>query len=186
VSSVFFIAAAVFAVGMAVLLLAVFGAAGRPKGEREGLHALDSAPQHLCYMGPMRQSLDPGDLRYVAGKGGPDLARRLRRDRRRVALLYLDAIQKDFEQLLRIARVVALLSPEISGMQEMERLRLALLFRVRFQTVKIRFLLGAVAIPQLTALGEMVTSLALRMETSVQELGERAALAAELALESDR
>jgi len=73
----------------------------------------------------------------------------LRYERRRVALLYLAAIQKDFEQLLRIARVVALLPPEISGIHETGRLRLALLFRVQLQIVKVRFLLGAMAIPQL-------------------------------------
>ena len=185
-SSAFLIASSVFALGLTVWLVGAFGATRRRKREGEGLNALDSAPRHLCHLAPIRQSLDPADLRYVSERGRPDLARRLRHDRRRVALLYLDSIEKDFEQLLRIARVVALLSPEISGIHEMERLRLALLFRARFQIVKIRFLLGAVAVPQLTALGEMVTSLAVHMETSVAGLGEQAALAAELALESDR
>jgi hypothetical protein len=39
--------------------------------------------------------------------------------------------------------------------------------------------------PQLASLGEMVTSLAIRMETAMQTLGEQAALAANLALTSD-
>ena len=184
-SSVFLILTALFALGLAVLLMAVLGPQRRRKRE-QALRALDSAPQHLSNMRSIRQCLDPADLRYVSEKGGTQLVRRLRRERRRVAFLYLHAIRKDFEQLLRIARVVALLSPEISGTDEMQRLRLALLFRIRFEMVKMRFLVGALAVPQLTALGEMVTSLAIQMEAAIERLGERAALAAELALESDR
>jgi hypothetical protein len=184
VSSVFLILTALFALGLAVLLLAVLGPRSRKR--EQALRALDSAPQHLSNMRSIRQCLDPADLRYVSEKGGAQLVGRLRRERRRVAFLYLHAIRKDFEQLLRIARVVALLSPEISGTDEMQRLRLALLFRIRFEMVKMRFLVGALAVPQLTALGEMVTSLAIQMEAAIERLGERAALAAELALESDR
>jgi len=101
-------------------------------------------------------------------------------------LLYLDSLRSDFEQLLRIARVVALLSPEISGSHEYERLRLALLFRLRFAVVKFRFVFGDAAMPQLTSLGEMVTSLAIRLEAAMEALGERAALAANVALQSER
>jgi len=88
--------------------------------------------------------------------------------------------------LLRIARVVALLSPEISSSYEYERLRLSLLFRGRFALVKLRFLFGDAAMPQVTSLGEMVTSLAIRMETAMETLGERAVLAANVALQSER
>ena len=184
-NSVFLVLTALFALALAVLLMAVLGAQRRRKRE-QALRALDSAPQHLSNMGPIRQCLDSADLRYALETGGARLAARLRRERRRIAFLYLEAIRRDYEQLLRIARVVALLSPEISGTDEMQRLRLALLFRMRFEMVKFRFLLGAVAVPQLTALGEMVSSLAIQMESAIARLGERAALAAELALESDR
>jgi hypothetical protein len=57
---------------------------------------------------------------------------------------------------------------------------------VRFQLVKLRFLFGNAAMPELTSLGQMVTSLAIRMETAMATLGERAALAADLALQSDQ
>jgi len=186
VSVLFFITAAVFGLAVGALLLWAFRSVRRSRRDREGLAVLESAPQHLCNMRPIRQSCDPADLRYVLEKGGRELAKRVRRERQQVAFLYLEAIQRDFEQLLRIARVVALLSPEISGSHEYERLRLAVIFRVRLQLVKLRFLLGDVAMPQLGALGEMVTSLALEMEAAIRKLGERAALAAELALQSER
>ena len=184
-SNAFFIVA----VGFAVALAAVLVWALRPVHRRRragGLAVLESAPQHLCNMGPIRQSQDPKDLLYVTKKGRRELAKRLRRERKNVALLYLDSLRSDFEQLLRIARVVALLSPEISTSHEYERLRLSALFRLRFGLVKFRFVFGDAAMPQLTSLGEMVTSLAIRMEAAMEALGERAVLAADVALQSER
>jgi len=182
----FFILAVVFALAVAALLLVASRSSRRVRRRRDGLAVLDSAPQHLCNMGPIRRSQDGVDLEYVASRGGRELAKRLRRERHEVALLYLDSLRADFEQLLRIARVVALLSPEVSSSHEYERLRLALQFRFRFQLVKLRLLFGDAAMPQVAALGEMVSTLAIRMETAMQALGERATLAANLALNSER
>jgi len=185
-SGVFFLFAALGALGLTGLLIwALRGARRRPRG-RDGLEVLESAPLHLHNMAQIRQSLDAADLVYAREKGGRALAGRLRRERRRVSLLYLSAIRRDFDQLLRIARVVALLSPEVSGAHEYERLRLSLLFRARFQLVRIRLWAGNPAMPEVGALGEMVGSLAVQMEKAMTQLGERAALAAELALQSDQ
>jgi hypothetical protein len=81
---------------------------------------------------------------------------------------------------------VALLSPEVSSSHEYERLRLSIVFQLRFQLVKLRLLFGDAALPQLASLGEMVSSLAIRMEAAMETMGERAALAANFALESDQ
>jgi hypothetical protein len=186
VSGGFFIVAASFALTLAALLLWSFRSAHKRRHCRPGLAVLDSAPRHLCNMGPIHRSQDPADFDYAAQRGGRELGKRLRRERRKVALLYLESLRSDFDQLLRIARVVALLSPEISTSHEYERLRLSILFRVRFQLVKLRFLLGDAAMPQFASLGQMVTSLAIRMETAMATLGDRAALAADLALQSDQ
>jgi hypothetical protein len=185
-SGTFFILAVVFALALVALLLLASRSSRRGRRRRGALAVLDSAPQHLCHMGPIRRSQDGADLRYVASRSGRELARRLRRERHEVALLYLDSLRADFEQLLRMARVVALLSPEVSSSHEYERLRLAVQFRFRFQLVKLRLLFGDTAMPQVATLGEMVSTLAIRMETAMQALGERAALAANLALSSER
>jgi len=185
-SAAFFILAVVFALALLALLLLASRSSRRGRHRRDGLAVLDSAPQHLCHMGPIRRSQDGTDLHYVANQGGRELAERLRRERHEVARLYLDSLRGDFEQLLRIARVVALLSPEISSSHEYERVRLAAQFRFRFQLVKLRLLFGDAAMPQVAALGEMVSTLAIRMEAAMQALGERATLAADLALSSER
>ena len=93
---------------------------------------------------------------------------------------------KDFEQSLRVAQVIAMLSPEVSGSQEYERLRLSLIFRWRLQLVKVRLLIGLIPQPQIMTLGQMAASLAMQLEITMAKLGERAALAAELALQSGK
>jgi hypothetical protein len=150
------------------------------------MSALESAPCHLRNMAQIRQSMDAADLEFAKAKAGNDLAARLHRERRRITLLYLSAIRNDFEQSLRVARIIAVLSPEISGSHEYERLRLSILFRSRFQMVRLRLLIGIIPQPQIFALGEMTASLAMQLEEAMAQLGERAALAAELALQSEK
>jgi hypothetical protein len=52
--------------------------------------------------------------------------------------------------------------------------------------VRVRLLLGNIALPEVNLLGRMVSSLTSEMEAAVAALGERAALAAELALQSEQ
>jgi len=158
----------------------------QPPTLKDGLKVLENAPQHLFNMAQIRQGMDPEDLKYAASKGGARLAATLRRERRRVALMYLSAIRLDFERALHIARVLAVFSPEVSGHQEYQRLKLSVLFRCRFQLVRLRLLLGDVALPQVAKLGLMVTSLTGELEAAIAALGERSVLAVELAIQSDR
>jgi hypothetical protein len=83
--------------------------------------------------------------------------------------------------MLRLARIIASLSPEVVAMQEWERLRLTVQFFWRYQLIRFGLLCGLAPIPQLDGLSQMVSRLAVRMETAMTALGERAALAAELA-----
>jgi hypothetical protein len=186
VNVVFFFVAALSAIGPAALLFWALRGASQRKGAKEGLDVLANAPKHVRNMAQIRQALDDADLQFAGSKGGHAMAVRLRRERRQVVLLYLEAIQKDFEELLRIARIIALLSPEVSSSREYERLRLSITFRLRLQMIRLRLMMGSFILPQADVLGQMVTSLARQIETATAELGERAALAAELAVQSDQ
>jgi hypothetical protein len=176
---------ALSAMGLAGLLFWTLRGAGHRKSNDQDMAALESAPQHLSNAAQIRQALDAADLQYAAESGGQALAARLRSERRKVTLLYLAAMRRDFEQSLEIARIIAMLSPELSGSHEYERLRLSMVFRWRFQVVRIRLLIGSVTQSQIIALGEIATSLAVQMEAAMAQLGERAALAAELAPQSE-
>ena len=88
-SLTFFFVAVIFALGLALLLFWALRGAGSRKGVNEGLGILEKAPRHVSNMTQIRQALDEADLQFAAEKGGPDLAARMRRERRRVMLLYL-------------------------------------------------------------------------------------------------
>jgi hypothetical protein len=185
VNLVFFFVAVFFTLVLALLLFWALRGASSHKGVNEGLGILEKAPRHVSNMAQIRQALDEADLQFAAEKGGPALAARMRRERRHVMLLYLAAIRQDFDKLLRIARIVALLSPEVSSSHEFDRLRLSAIFRMRFEWAKLRLLMGSYVLPQTDMLGQMVATLAAEIEMAMAKLGERAALAAELAVQSE-
>jgi len=184
VNSLFFFVAVAAGLTLAGMSFWALHGASQRKGHRLG--GLDSVPRDLDYMSQIRQSLDPADFEFAKAKCGRHLESRLRRERRQVTLLYLAAIRRDFEQSLRVARVIAVLSPEVSGSQEYERIRLSMMFRWRFQMIKGRLLIGIMSQPQLVALWQMASSMAVQMEQTMAKLGERAALAAELAVQTEK
>jgi hypothetical protein len=141
--------------------------------------------RHATYLPLIRQALSPVDLEFLALRGSPRLARRARKERRRIALSYLGELRNDFQRLLRLARVVASLSPAVGTTQELERLRLSFHFSFRWQMVRAGLYVGLLVLPQLSGLSEVVSELAFRIETAMKEIGERAALAARLASSSD-
>jgi hypothetical protein len=104
----------------------------------------------------------------------------VRKERRRIALAYLESLRNDFLKLWGLARVIASLSPKVGVAQEVARLRLGVTFALRYEMVRITFLLGFAPLPALGSLSEVVGRLAIRLETTMRDLGERSALAAKL------
>ena len=52
--------------------------------------------------------------------------------------------------------------------------------------LQLRLLLGMAALPQVAAVSDLVSSLGVRVEAALKELGERAAMAVEMASAVDR
>lgn len=149
--------------------------------EEDALSFLEDADRrHIDHLPQIRQALSKVDLEFLRSSGRGKLARSLRRERRTVALNYLPAVQEDFEKMLHIGRIVALLSPEVKTLEEWERLRLTLRFYCRYHAIRFGLLFGLAPIPQLSQLSHLVSALSIRMELAMSELGERAALAAEI------
>jgi len=136
---------------------------------------------HVNSLPQIRQALDVADYEFLGQKGGTALQRRVRRERRGIALAYLSALRLEFEDLLRMARIIAGLSTEIVALQEFERVRLTAKFMWSFEMVRMKLLLGFVSLTQLDALSNLISGLSVRLEAAIKELGEHAALAAELA-----
>lgn len=152
------------------------GQAGEELGE-----SFDFSQTHAAYMAQMQQALCEKDYAFLATRGRGELARRVKRERTRVLLSYLEAIRADFERLIRAARWIATLSPEVAPAQEWERLRLTVQFALNYRLIRARLRLGLMAAPQLNVLSEGVCELTMRIERAMTELGERSALASGIA-----
>jgi hypothetical protein len=175
---------------VAILLLALGWALWEPR-ERKKLEAdprslEEHGQRHMNYLPQIRQAFAKTDYDFLSERAAREVQLRIRRERRGVALAYLAALRGDFQSLLRMARVVAALSPEVVAVHEFERLRLTAMFAWRYQMIRWRLLTGLAPMTQLAGLSDLVSGLSVRMEMAVQELGERAAAAAELASSLNR
>ena len=137
--------------------------------------------RHISYLPQIKQTLAPSDFEFLSVRGSPRLVRRVRKERRRIALVYLSALRTDFEKLLHFARIIAAMSPEVAVAQELRGFRLKVEFSCRYHLIYFRLLYGIAPSKAVSNLSCMVSALTVRMETAMSELGERAAFAAELA-----
>jgi hypothetical protein len=152
---------------------------GKPRVDAGVLE--ESGHAHVAHLPQIRQALGEADFKYLSQKLPRVLARQVRLERRRVALAFLSAVREDFQSLLRLAKIIAVLSPEVAALREFERLRLTVEFAWRYEMIRMQLRAGLAPIPRLDALSDLVSGMSVRMETAMKELGERAALAAELA-----
>lgn len=149
--------------------------------KRSAGESLEAPGHHIVYLAQVRRALDEKDYDYLKLRGTQRLSRRVTKERKLVLLHYVSALQSDFDRLLRLARVIATLSPEVAPAQEWERLRLSLWFSLRCRALRLKILLGWRFLPQLDGVSQTVSGLALRLERAMSELGERAAMVSELA-----
>jgi len=175
---------------VAVLIAALGWALWTPEKRRK--HRRNARPleacreHHVAYLPQIQQALAESDYDFLSRRVSRDVRRRVRRERLHVVLSYLAALREDFRSLLRMAKVIAVLSPEVAAAHEFERLRLTAEFSWRYQLTRYKLFLGFAPLPQLDSLSNLVSGLSVRIEAAMKELGERAALAADLASSMDR
>jgi hypothetical protein len=177
-------------IGFAVLVLLLLvwvlrdpRKSAKPDGDLDSTDELSQ--RHVGYFPQVRQALAVEDFAFLSSRGSPQLARRMRRERKKIALAYLSCLRGDFLKLWRLARVIASMSPQVGVAQEFARLHLGVAFSLRYEMIRIEFLIGLAPIPELGSLSDVVSRLSIRLETAMNNLGERAALAAKLASSLD-
>jgi hypothetical protein len=170
-----------FGVLVAALLGALLWSSGRKRRPEHSAPIQDSffplPCQHLANLPQIKQAIERADLEYLKTRVSPAAANRLRRDRRRIVLAYLDGLREDFDCAVEATTRVAALSPQVEAKHEFQRLRLAFEFRVRYTLLRIKFGVGVPAFPGLSRLAWMVSSLAVELERAMNEVAAGAALA---------
>lgn len=175
---------------VAALLLGLSWALWKPRErkhlERDPRLLEERGQRHTNYLPQIRQALAAADYDFLSKKASRRTQRRVRRERLNVTMAYLGALRGDFENLLRMARAIAVLSPKVAVAHEFERLRLTAKFAWRCQMIRWKLLTGLTPLVQLAGLSDLVSGLSVRLEQAMKELGERAAVAAELASSKNR
>jgi hypothetical protein len=141
--------------------------------QQKGLHL---ACKHLGNLPQMRQALESSDFAYVEERLGKRSAQKLHRERRRVALRYLEALHEDFVNLMRAAQLIASLSPEVEATQEWRRFKLSLKFEMKYRLIKAKYGLGNLRFPAMWNLAILVSTLAIDLERVVNEMSAAAIL----------
>jgi len=135
----------------------------------------------------IRQALAKTDYDFLSKRASRGAQRRVRRDRRGIALNYLAALRGDFQGLLRMARVIAVLSPDVAAAHEFERLRLTAKFAWQYQMIRWKLTVGFAPLPQLDGLSELVSGLSVSNGSGrSKSSGSAPRFAAELASSMDR
>jgi len=169
-----------------VLLIWAFQGSER-KGSSAASRVLkESGRAHVDFLPQLRQALQTDDYEFLSRVGITGLRGRVGRERRRVALSYLAALRQDFEELMQVATVITTLSPEIAVGQEFERLRLRVGFLWRYRLIRISLQAGFTPLPQISDLSNLLSGFSVRVEEAMKELGERAAMVAEMVSSPDR
>lgn len=175
---------------VAALLILLLWSLRPPREAKEGTSDLscleENGQRHAELYAPIRQAMASRDFKFLAKCAPGRLVRRVRRERRRIVLRYLTFLRSDLEKLLRLARAIALLSPEVAAVQEFERLRLTLNFMWRYRLVWMTVWAGYAPLPQMDGLNNLLSGFHVRVETIMKDLGERAALVADLVSSPDR
>jgi hypothetical protein len=175
---------------VALFFVAFFWSLRKPKG-----HTLPGAssaiPQdlqasHVTHLPQIRRALAPADFAFASKRIPREALRRMQRERRSVALAYLSALRAELKRLLRTARIVASLSPEVAGGQELERIVLTSNFLCRYWVIRLSVWSGFTPLPQIRALGDLLSAYSVRLEEAIRELGERTAMVAEMVSSADR
>jgi hypothetical protein len=130
---------------------------------------------HHSRLAQILQALRPEDTAFLRDRGFAPLRRRIRSERGRIALLYLDCLQEEYEKLLEASRVVAAMAPELVALDEAERFKLTLRFALGCRYLRLRLILGLEPWRGLGILSEMASGMALRLERAIAQIGERAA-----------
>jgi hypothetical protein len=160
----------------ALLLIGLLAWALRPPAHqtRPGLDVFETLHQsrHSSRMSHVLQALQPEDTEYLRETGQVALMQTLRRQRRRIALDYLNQLQEEFEMLLDISRVLAVMSPEAMGIEEVERWKLSLAFAANCAFLRWKLRLGLQPFSGFTLLSNMATDIARQLDAATARIAE--------------
>jgi hypothetical protein len=171
---------------VALVLILVLGWAVRPPQKvhltvDDVFNAL-SEKRHYARLPQILQSLRHEDTDFLYARGHDEIADRLRRQRKRIALRYLNYLEDEYQLLLEASRILARVAPEVSPMDELQRFRLNVRFVFCCRYLRWRLRFGLQPWDIFGVLSDMEGDMTLWLEAAATRIGERAAFASEVPL----
>lgn len=165
-------------IALALILVLLLAWAGKPpkrflRSPQEALEAL-SEERHYARMPQILQSLREDDTEFLRGRGQSALLHRLRRERKRIALRYLDYLEQEFQILLECSRILATLAPKLTPLTEFDRLWQNFRFILSCRYLRWRLRLGLQPWDAFGTISDMAGTITLRLEAATARLGESA------------
>ena len=177
-------------IAFAVILVLLLAWAARPPKKvlhspNEVLEAL-SEQRHYARLPQILQSLREDDTEFLRGRGHEALLGRLRQERKRIALHYLDFLEEEFRILLECSRILSTLAPELAPRGEFTRFRKNLRFLWTCRYLRWRLRLGLQPWDAFGTISDMAGTITLQLEAATVRLAERALHAADSPLFLDK
>jgi hypothetical protein len=141
-----------------------------------------SEKRHYARLPQILQSLRHEDTDFLYARGHDEIAERLRRRRKRIALRYLNYLEEEYQLLLEASRILARVAPEVSPMEEIHRFRLHARFVFFCHYLRWRLRLGLQPWDVFGILSDMEGDMTLWLEAAATRIGEHAAFASEFPL----
>jgi hypothetical protein len=171
-----FVAIALILIGL--LLWAVRPARVNFKTTDEVIEVL-SAPRDYSRLPQILLALKASDTEFLIERKFDKLARRLRAERRKIALQFLDCLEIDYRMLIESSRVLAAMAPEVLPSQEWQRLRLSIRFGWNCLLLRLKLRTGLDPWNGFSQLSDMASLMSYRLDGAIRRISERAVLATE-------
>lgn len=175
-----------FFIAFALVLILLLAWAIRPPKRVflsvDDVFAALSEERHYARLPQILQSLRKEDTEFLCGDGHGKLADRLRTERKRIALRYLNYLEDEFQLLLEASRILGRIAPEVTAMDEFERFKRNVRFVLSCRYLRWRLRLGLQPWDVFGVLSDMEGNLTLQLEAATVRLGDRAAMAADFPL----
>lgn len=130
-----------FALGCVCFLAGLCWMGGRPLAEESsaepGDKIEDLLPLHTQHFPQLKHSLDSTDKQYISRKVSRELERSWRDERGRILKSFVEGLARDFGRVVRLGRVVDLISPGAPKAEGTQRFWLALRFRLHFRILSL-------------------------------------------------
>ena len=133
--------------------------------------------RHVANLQRLKQIFESADLCYLGRRVDRSVLRSVRKERHRVATKFLAGLREDFLRLEGVSSMVAALSVEVDAREEWRRFRLAAEFRLKFAVLRTKYALGLATTDSFRNLAWMVSSFAVKLERTINEIAAGAALA---------